>query len=214
MEPLLNGYNAFITGAGSGTSSRFLSNCTCLQWLTRLFLHPGIGKATTLNFARHGAAGLAIADISKDGLDATAALLTQSFPAVKVVPIVLDVTSAEAVKDAVAQAASAFGRLDVAVNNAGAMGQTAMSHELPLESWGKTINLDLNSVFYCQREELAVMMKQEYVGQFPLPPPPPSVRAHTWAPRTLAAFIPPLREIWVGPTAFNYRCWLTSSPTD
>ena len=163
MEPLLNGYNAFVTGAGSGTSSPLLSNCTYLQWLTRLFLHPGIGKATTLNFARHGAAGLAIADISKDGLDATAALLAQSFPAVKVVPIVLDVTSAEAVKDAVTQAASAFGRLDVAVNNAGAMGKTAMSHELPLESWDKTINLDLNSVFYCQREELAVMMKQEYV---------------------------------------------------
>ncbi|OAA82277.1 NAD(P)-binding domain protein [Akanthomyces lecanii RCEF 1005] len=141
MEPLLNGYNAFITGAASG-----------------------IGKATALHFARHGAAGLAIADINKDALDTLAATLARDFPAVKVVPIVLDVTSAAAVKAAVARTVQELGRLDVGVNNAGATGTTSLTHELPAESWDRTLSLDLNAVFYCQKEELAVMVDQENLG--------------------------------------------------
>ncbi|OAQ97642.1 hypothetical protein LLEC1_06817 [Akanthomyces lecanii] len=138
MEPLLKGYNAFITGAASG-----------------------IGKATALHFARHGAAGLAIADINTDALDALAATLAQDFPAVRVVPIALDVTSAVGVRAAVARTVRELGRLDVGVNNAGAAGAMSMTHELPEESWDRTLSLDLDAVFYCQKEELAVMMNQD-----------------------------------------------------
>lgn len=116
-----------------------------------------------MHFARHCAAGLAVADINKEALDALTRTLAADFPAVKVVPLLLDVTSAAAVRDAVAQTVTALGRLDVAVNNAGAVGMNSLTHELPDEAWAKTIALDLNSVFYCQKEELGVMMNQEYV---------------------------------------------------
>ncbi|KAJ3478307.1 hypothetical protein NLG97_g8613 [Lecanicillium saksenae] len=85
-------------------------------------------------------------DPDKEALDALAATLAQDFPTV--------------------QAARQLpgGRLDVAVNNAGAMGKTSLLHELPEESWDKTLALDLNSVFYCQKEELTVMLNQENLG--------------------------------------------------
>ncbi|ATY58758.1 NAD(P)-binding domain [Cordyceps militaris] len=141
MEPLLEGYNALITGAGSG-----------------------IGKATALHFAQHGAAGLALADIRPASVAAVAALLGETHAHVRVVPLVLDVTSADGVRAAVAQAVAALGRLDVAVNNAGVAGTTSRTHELPDEAWDRTLAVDLNGVFYCQREELAVMMQQDHLG--------------------------------------------------
>ncbi|KAF1736861.1 putative oxidoreductase YxjF [Beauveria bassiana] len=142
MEPLLKGYNAFITGAASG-----------------------IGKSTALHFARHGASGLVITDVRQEALDALAATLARDFAAsVKVVPIVLDVTRGADVAAAVAQAVEALGRLDVAVNNAGVAGATSLTHELPEEAWRKTLAVDLDGVFLCQKEELAVMMKQEGRG--------------------------------------------------
>ncbi|KAM3434801.1 hypothetical protein NHJ13734_005820 [Beauveria thailandica] len=141
MEPLLKGHNAFITGAASG-----------------------IGKSTALHFARHGASGLAIADVRQEALDALAATLAQDFAAVRVVPMVLDVTRGADVAAAVAQAVQVLGRLDIAVNNAGVAGATSLTHELPEESWRGTLAVDLDGVFLCQKEELAVMMKQEDLG--------------------------------------------------
>ncbi|OAA45866.1 NAD(P)-binding domain protein [Beauveria brongniartii RCEF 3172] len=141
MEPLLKGYNAFITGAASG-----------------------IGKAAALHFARHGASGLAITDIRQETLDALAATLAQDFPAVRVVAIALNVTSGVDVAAAFAHAVEALGRLDVAVNNAGIAGPTILTHETPEEAWRETLAVDLDGVFLCQKEELAVMMKQEDLG--------------------------------------------------
>lgn len=116
-----------------------------------------------MHFAQHGAAGLALADIRPASVAAVAALLGETHAHVRVVPLVLDVTSADGVRAAVAQAVAALGRLDVAVNNAGVAGTTSRTHELPDEAWDRTLAVDLNGVFYCQREELAVMMQQECV---------------------------------------------------
>lgn len=123
----------------------------------------GIGKAIAINFARHGVAGLAVADIDRAALDSLAASIAQSHPDVRVLPITLDVADAGAVKAAVAQTVQTLGRLEVAVNNAGIAGSKTPTHELSDEAWGKTLAVDLHGVFYCQREELAVMMAQECV---------------------------------------------------
>lgn len=72
----------------------------------------GIGRALCREFARRGAAGLAVADLDGDLARATAAELGG-------IGLQCDVADAAAVRDAVAAAESRFGRLDILVSNAG-----------------------------------------------------------------------------------------------
>ncbi|CAI6093137.1 unnamed protein product [Clonostachys chloroleuca] len=140
MRPLLKG-SAFITGAASG-----------------------IGQHTAAAFARHGVTRLAIADIHKDNLAATRKAFQKQFPKIEILPIHLDVRSSAQVQSAIAETVRAFGRLDVAVNNAGIGGSGRLTHEIEEEEIMRILDVNLNGVYRCQKEELAVMVKQEDLG--------------------------------------------------
>jgi NAD(P)-dependent dehydrogenase (short-subunit alcohol dehydrogenase family) len=58
----------------------------------------------------------------------------------------------------VAAAVDAFGRLDVAVNNAGIGGPRALTGEYPLDGWDDVIAVNLNGVFYSMRAEIPAML--------------------------------------------------------
>jgi NAD(P)-dependent dehydrogenase (short-subunit alcohol dehydrogenase family) len=55
---------------------------------------------------------------------------------------------------------AAFGSLDVACNNAGITGELSLTADYSLEGWQRIINVNLNSVFFCLKYELEVMLKQ------------------------------------------------------
>lgn len=74
----------------------------------------------------------------------------------------MDVRSAADVKDGIAQTVTKFGRLDVAVNNAGIGGSGNRTHEVDDDEWDRVVDVNLNGVRRCQKAELAVMMNQEY----------------------------------------------------
>ena len=51
--------------------------------------------------------------------------------------------------------------VDVLVNNAGVAGPTAFAEDIHPEEWEKTINVNLNGMFYCIREALPAMKKRQ-----------------------------------------------------
>lgn len=79
----------------------------------------------------------------------------------EVLPLRLDVRNAEEVKQGVRQTVEKFGRLDVAVNNAGVGGSGLQTHELDDEAWLRILDVNLQGVYRCQKEQLSVMVKQE-----------------------------------------------------
>jgi NAD(P)-dependent dehydrogenase (short-subunit alcohol dehydrogenase family) len=58
------------------------------------------------------------------------------------------------------EAVRAFGRLDVACNNAGIGGAIAPIAEQPIEAWDRIIAVNLSSVFYCMRAQIPRMLER------------------------------------------------------
>ena len=155
MASLLRGVG-FITGAASGEAG--LLDCIFRSKLTSW---EGIGKATAFSFAKHGAKGLGLGDLNSSAVNATAAELKESFSDLEILPLELDVTNEQSIDDAVARAASKFGRIDYAVNNAGIGGPLTLSAEHSTADWQKVMNVNLNGVWMSSRAEIRQMLKQQ-----------------------------------------------------
>jgi glucose 1-dehydrogenase len=110
----------------------------------------GIGRATALELAAHGAA-VAIDHRAKDDhARELAAAITDAGGRATAVP--LDVTDEVSVKDAFAQAqADLHGPVDLLVANAG-VESPALLVDLELDDWRRTIDVNLTGVFLCARE--------------------------------------------------------------
>lgn len=57
-----------------------------------------------------------------------------------------------------AAAVKAFGRLDIAVNNAGIGGPPAPVGEYPIEAWNKVLSVNLSGAFYGMRYQILAML--------------------------------------------------------
>jgi NAD(P)-dependent dehydrogenase (short-subunit alcohol dehydrogenase family) len=87
--------------------------------------------------------------------------LKSKFPDVDILEMEMNVQNTADVKRSIAETVKRFGRLDVAVNNAGIGGSGRKTHEIEEEEWLKVVDVDLHGVWRCQREQIAVMLKQE-----------------------------------------------------
>lgn len=111
----------------------------------------GIGRATALAFVAAGARVTA-ADNDADGLTAVARTGAE--------PVVADVRVPEQVAVMVAAAASATGRLDVAVNNAGVAGPYRPLWEYTEADVADLLSVDLLGVWRCLKFEGRQMIAQ------------------------------------------------------
>ena len=105
----------------------------------------GIGLAAAQAFAAEGAK-LVLADRKAETGEAVAERLRQAGHAVIFVPT--DVSDYAAVQRLVAAAVSQFGRLDIAINNAGIGAPLAPTAEVALPDWDRVIAVNQTGVFY------------------------------------------------------------------
>lgn len=117
----------------------------------------GIGRATALRAAAEGAKLVLVDRLSKEGAETLAEVQTVAPDAIF---LPLDVSLEENAQAMVARAVETFGRLDIAINNAGVMGQPDNVHNLTKEQMDYTMTNNLYTVFFCAKYELRQFMAQ------------------------------------------------------
>jgi NAD(P)-dependent dehydrogenase (short-subunit alcohol dehydrogenase family) len=124
---------AFVTGAGSG-----------------------MGRTTALAFAREGAS-VVLADVSDQGNQETARMIEELGR--RSLAVRCDVTRSEDVQAALNQAVGAFGRLDIAFNNAGAEQKPGVTADVTEEEWDRILAINLRGMFLCMKYEIPLMLE-------------------------------------------------------
>ena len=124
---------AMVTGAGSGIGAE----------TARRFAAEG-AKVVVADLNEEAAAKI-VAEIERDGGTATA--------------VHQDVGNPASVEKSVEMAMEKFGRLDVAVNNAGITGDLAPLADYSLDGWDKAIAVNLSGVFYGMKYQIPAMLR-------------------------------------------------------
>ena len=117
----------------------------------------GIGRATSLAFARAGAK-VVISDVDGKGGDETARKVKEAGG--EAIFVKADVSKTADVKALIDKAVQTYGRLDCAYNNAGIEGPVASIHEYPEDSWNRVIDVNLKGVWLCMMYEIPQMLQQ------------------------------------------------------
>ncbi|GEN49082.1 SDR family NAD(P)-dependent oxidoreductase [Ligilactobacillus pobuzihii] len=115
----------------------------------------GIGAATAKLFAQNGA-NVVIGDINPSGQKVAQEIKDAGGKAIFVKTDVADSTS---VKNLIDQAIQAYGKIDVAFNNAGMANLPDKASDMPEEEYDKAMNVDAKCVFLCMKYELDNMRK-------------------------------------------------------
>ncbi|MFO7965225.1 MAG: SDR family oxidoreductase [Desulfobacterales bacterium] len=120
----------------------------------------GIGKACAVAMAKAGA-DVAIVDVNENlGLETAEEIRRLGR---KSVYINRDVSIPEQVAEMVREVVDKLGGLHIAHNNAGIGGEPIpLTDDNAIDVWRRVIEVDLNAVFYCCREEAKYMIPQRY----------------------------------------------------
>lgn len=76
--------------------------------------------------------------------------------------VALDVSDPSAVAAAAKESAEALGKIDILVCSAGITGATATVWDYPADSWQRVIDINLNGLFYCNREVVPFLLANGY----------------------------------------------------
>jgi NAD(P)-dependent dehydrogenase (short-subunit alcohol dehydrogenase family) len=118
----------------------------------------GIGRATALTFAKQGARVVVSGRHEKEGRELAIELQALGTEALFVKA---DVRNDEEVRNLLDQAVKRFGRVDIAVNNAGTEGLRGLVTEQTAESYATTFDINVLGVLLSMKHELRVMLAQK-----------------------------------------------------
>ena len=116
----------------------------------------GIGRATALLFAHEGAK-VVVGARRQAELDTLVAEIASADG--EAVALAGDVRSEDYAKALVALAAERFGRLDIAFNNAGTLGEKGPSTDVSAGGWEDTVAVNLTGAFFGAKHQIAQMLK-------------------------------------------------------
>ncbi len=131
MKKLFEGKVALVTGGGSG-----------------------IGQATALAYAANGAKVI-ISDISNN--DTVSKIIEAGGEACF---FQTDVSIAIECAQLIKQSIDMYGKIDIAFNNAGILGEINPIADMSIEGFEKVISVNLNGIFYCMKFEIEQMLIQ------------------------------------------------------
>src|SRR4051812_20839599 len=114
----------------------------------------GIGRVAALAMAEAGAS-VAVTDIDDGAAETVAGEIRSNGGEARAWQ--LDVADAGAIAEVVGKVASAFGRIDVLVNSAGAA-KREPTQQLSLDDWHRVIDINLTAAFVASREAGRVML--------------------------------------------------------
>ena len=115
----------------------------------------GIGRATSILFARYGAA-VVIGDVDPKGEGTVEAIKREEG---KATFVLTDVRDAAQVRNLVAIAVQTYGGLHCAFNNAGVLPAMSMLADTDESSFDQTFNVDVKGVFLAMKYEIQQMLK-------------------------------------------------------
>ena len=133
MTREFEGKVAMVTGAGSG-----------------------IGAEIAKRLAAEGA-NVVVADLNEEAAAKIAEEISSA--GANAFSVRQDVSDAESVRHSVERAMERFGRLDLAVNNAGISGGIAPTADHSLEDWDKVIAINLTGVFYGLKYQIPAILR-------------------------------------------------------
>lgn len=116
----------------------------------------GIGRAIAMVAAREGAR-LVLSDIDAHAGQETVKQVRAL--GAEVLFATSDVGKPEDAQALVDQALAHYGQLDVACNNAGIGGATALLADYPLDAWAQVINTNLSGVFFGMKAQIPAMLR-------------------------------------------------------
>jgi NAD(P)-dependent dehydrogenase (short-subunit alcohol dehydrogenase family) len=117
----------------------------------------GIGRATAKLFARAGAK-IVVAARRKAELESLVREIADQGGRARA--LAGDVSEEAFAKELVDHAEQSYGRLDVAFNNAGILGEKGPTTDISLDGWNEALKVNLTGAFLAARHQIPAMLKQ------------------------------------------------------
>ena len=115
----------------------------------------GIGKATAILFAEHGAK-IVVADIDEEGANQTVATIQDTGN--EAIYVQTDVTLSDNTERMVQETVSRYGKLDILLNSAGIAMRLPVA-DLPEADWHRCLDVNLTGVYLCSKAAIPAMQK-------------------------------------------------------